>query len=227
MLRSSLSVLAVALLAVSQLPSCLSAALFPDCSAAPLQGSPVCDTSLDYTTRAAVSAAHPTDHTPHTPRPPPRPSISTPLPPFPFSSPSSSCTSLCVCVLQWVVAQMNVSEKVLRLSNTSPGIARLGIPAYEWWSEALHGVAGSPGVSFARDGNFSCATSFPEPIGLGATFDRYLIRALATVTSTEARAFNNQNRAGLDFWTPNISILHTAHTTRSSSTPRMHHKPRS
>lgn len=95
---------------------------------------------------------------------------------------------------------MNVSEKVSRLQNGSPGVARLGLPAYQWWSEALHGVAGSPGVSFAESGDFSCATSFPEPIGLGATFDRQLIRALASTTSTEARAFNNVNRAGLDFW---------------------------
>ena len=100
---------------------------------------------------------------------------------------------------------MNVSEKVSRLTNTSPGIARLNLPAYQWWSEALHGVAYSPGVSFADSGDFSCATSFPEPIGLGATFDRILIRQLATVTSDEARAFSNAGRAGLDFWTPNIS----------------------
>ena len=110
---------------------------------------------------------------------------------------------------------MNVSEKVVRLGNSSPGIARLGLPAYEWWSEALHGVAGSPGVNFAPSGDFSCATSFPEPIGLGATFDRELVRLLAGVTSTEARAFNNQNRAGMDFWTPNINIFrshtHTLH----------------
>ena len=114
---------------------------------------------------------------------------------------------------------MNTSEKVLRLQNSSPGIPRLGIPAYEWWSEALHGVAGSPGVSFAQNGNFSCATSFPEPIGLGATFDRYLIRALATVTSTEARAFNNVNRAGLDFWTPNINIFRDPRWGRGQETP--------
>ena len=121
---------------------------------------------------------------------------------------------------------MNVTEKVLRLQNSSPAIARLGLPAYEWWSEALHGVAGSPGVSFARDGDFSCATSFPEPIGLGATFDRQLIRALASVTSTEARAFNNQNRAGLDFWSPPHTAPHSfICVSRSLSLPSslLHH----
>ena len=109
---------------------------------------------------------------------------------------------------------MNVSEKVSRLANGSPAVARLGIPAYEWWSEALHGVAGSPGVNFTSSGDFSCATSFPEPIGLGATFDRELIRLIASTTSTEARAFSNVNRAGLDFWTPNSQTTH--HTTQSS-----------
>ena len=102
--------------------------------------------------------------------------------------------------LQWLVGQLNVSEKVALLTNGSPGASRVGLPAYEWWSEALHGVAGSPGVDFAPSGDFSCATSFPEPIGLGATFDRQLIRAIATVTSDEARAFSNAGRAGLDFW---------------------------
>ena len=109
---------------------------------------------------------------------------------------------------------MNVTEKVSRLQNSSPGVDRLGLPAYEWWSEALHGVAYSPGVSFADSGDFSCATSFPEPIGLGATFDRLLIRALASVTSTEARAFSNNGHAGLDFWTPNVSGRHSSHYKR-------------
>ena len=95
---------------------------------------------------------------------------------------------------------MNLTEKVSRLTNGSPGVPRLNLPSYEWWSEALHGVAGSPGVSFASSGDFSCATSFPEPIGLGATFDRDLIHQLATITSDEARAFSNVGRAGLDFW---------------------------
>jgi len=66
----------------------------------------------------------------------------------------------------------------------------------------LHGVASSPGVNFSDSGDFSYATSFPEPILMGAAFDDELINAVATVVSTEARAFNNDDRAGLDFWTP-------------------------
>ena len=107
---------------------------------------------------------------------------------------------------RWIVSKMNVTEKVLRLQNSSPAIDRLGLPAYEWWSEALHGVAWSPGVNFP-DGPFSCATSFPEPIGLGATFDRQLVYDVAMTTSTEGRAFSNNGVAGLDFWTPNINIF--------------------
>ena len=105
---------------------------------------------------------------------------------------------------------MNVSEKVSRLQNGSPGIARLNLPSYEWWSEALHGVAYSPGVNFADSGDFSCATSFPEPIGLGATFDRELIHEVASTTSTEARALSNVGRAGLDFWSAQPSSPHIA-----------------
>ncbi len=68
-----------------------------------------------------------------------------------------------------------------------------------------HGVASSPGVNFSTDGDFSHATSFLQPILMGAAFDDKLIFDVATVVSTEARAFNNFNRAGLDFWTPNIN----------------------
>lgn len=62
---------------------------------------------------------------------------------------------------RYIVSRLNVSEKALRLQNTSPAIARVGLPAYEWWSEALHGVAASPGVIYAPNGTFQCATSFP------------------------------------------------------------------
>jgi beta-D-xylosidase 4 len=71
--------------------------------------------------------------------------------------------------------------------------------------EALHGVASSPGVNFSTSGDFSHATSFPQPITMSAAFDDALIHAVATVVSTEARAFNNVNRSGLDYWTPNIN----------------------
>ena len=90
--------------------------------------------------------------------------------------------------------------------SQAKGAPRLGLPPYLWWGEALHGVAGSPSVSFNRgDGEFSSATSFANPITLAAAFDDDLVEKVATVISTEARAFSNEGRAGLDFWTPNIN----------------------
>lgn len=71
------------------------------------------------------------------------------------------------------------------------------------WQEALHGVASSPGVTFAQSGDdYSYATSFPQPILMGAAFDDDLIHDVATIVSTEARAFSNGNMSGLNFWTP-------------------------
>ena len=76
-----------------------------------------------------------------------------------------------------LVSRMTVEEKASQFSSTSPAIPRLQIPAYNWWSEALHGVA-----------NQGTATVFPQTVGLGATFDEPLIHTMATVISTEARA---------------------------------------
>jgi beta-glucosidase len=99
---------------------------------------------------------------------------------------------------------MTVEEKMGQLLASAPGIERLGILPYDWWNEALHGVA--------RSGR---ATVFPQAIGLAATFDDDLIFRMATAISDEARAkFNiaqsigNYGRyAGLTFWSPNINIF--------------------
>lgn len=101
-----------------------------------------------------------------------------------------------------LVAAFTVAEKLNLTGNNSPGVPRLGLPVYQWWQEALHGVASSPGVTFNATGQFDSATSFPQPILMGAAFDDALIQSVAEVVSTEARAFNNYGRAGLDFWTP-------------------------
>src|SRR5271165_3848341 len=85
-----------------------------------------------------------------------------------------------------LVARMTLEEKASQLVNQARAIPRLQVPAYDWWSEALHGVA-----------NAGTATVFPEPIGLAATFDVPLIHQMAIVISTEARAKHNQAvRAG-------------------------------
>jgi xylan 1,4-beta-xylosidase len=104
-----------------------------------------------------------------------------------------------------LINALTLEEKLNNTGSTSPGVPRLGLPAYTWWQEALHGVASSPGVNFSDSGPFSYATSFPEPILMGAAFDDQLITDVATIVSIEARAFNNDKRAGLDFWTPNIN----------------------
>lgn len=97
-----------------------------------------------------------------------------------------------------------LSDKVL--FSVSLGAERLGLPAYDWWNEALHGVAASPGVRFNSTGSpFSYATSFPNTITLAAAFDDDLVYDVADSISTEARAFSNAGFAGLDYWTPNIN----------------------
>jgi beta-glucosidase len=103
-----------------------------------------------------------------------------------------------------LLSRMTVEEKISEMMNDSPAIERLGIPAYNWWNECLHGVA--------RAGR---ATVFPEPIGLAATWDPQLIFQMATAISDEARAKNNEfirrgKRSiyqGLTFWTPNINLV--------------------
>ena len=103
-----------------------------------------------------------------------------------------------------LVSRMTLEEKVLQMQNSAPALARLGIPAYDWWNEALHGVA--------RAGE---ATVFPQAIGLAATFDTALMHRVADVISTEARAkYNEAIRTGdhsryhgLTFWSPNINIF--------------------
>ena len=114
-----------------------------------------------------------------------------------------------------LVSRMTLQEKASQLVNQSRAIPRLKVPAYDWWSEALHGVA--------RAGT---ATVFPEPIGLAATFDSPLIHEVAVAIGTEARAKHNEAvRAGrrdiyegLDFWSPNINIFRDPRWGRGQET---------
>jgi xylan 1,4-beta-xylosidase len=120
---------------------------------------------------------------------------------------------------QALVDVLTPAEKFNLTGSASPGVPRLGLYFYQWWQEALHGVAESPGVNFSDSGDFSYATSFPLPILMGAAFDDKLIHDVATVISTEARAFNNANRTGLDFWTPNINPFKDPRWGRGLETP--------
>ncbi len=103
-----------------------------------------------------------------------------------------------------LVEQMTLGEAASQLRYDSPAIERLGIPAYNWWNEALHGVARA-GV----------ATSYPQAIGMAASFDPDLIERLGDVSATEGRAKYNMCAKendrdiykGLTFWSPNINIF--------------------
>ncbi len=106
--------------------------------------------------------------------------------------------------LSMLIEEMTVEEKISQLTHDAAPIERLGVPEYNWWNEALHGVA--------RNGR---ATVFPQPIGLAATFDRELIFHIYSAVSDEARAKfaisqemgNFAQYAGLTFWTPNVNIF--------------------
>ncbi len=114
-----------------------------------------------------------------------------------------------------LISRMTLEEKASQLVNQARAIPRLQVPNYDWWSEALHGVA-----------NAGTATVFPEPIGLAATFDPALIHEMGVVIGTEARAKHNQAvRAGrrdimegLDFWSPNINIFRDPRWGRGQET---------
>src|SRR5271167_4247911 len=80
-----------------------------------------------------------------------------------------------------LVSRMTLEEKVLQMQHTAPAVPRLGIPSYDWWNEALHGVARS-----------GYATVFPQAIGMAATWDSDLIHREAQVIATEARAKYSQ-----------------------------------
>jgi len=80
-----------------------------------------------------------------------------------------------------LVSRMTLEEKVLQMQHTAPGIPRLGIPSYDWWSEALHGIARS-----------GYATVFPQAIGMAASWDTHLVRREAEVIAIETRAKYNQ-----------------------------------
>lgn len=114
-----------------------------------------------------------------------------------------------------LVAQMTLEEKAAQMQNAAPAIERLGVPAYDWWNEGLHGVA--------RAGQ---ATVFPQAIGLAATFDVPLMGQVATTISDEARAKHHQfiregshgRYQGLTYWSPNINIFRDPRWGRGQET---------
>jgi beta-glucosidase len=114
-----------------------------------------------------------------------------------------------------LISKLTLEEKVSLLGYRSKAVPRLGIPAYNWWNEGLHGVA--------RAGE---ATIFPQAIGMAATFNESLVDSVSNVISTEARAKYNVSTAmdrhlqymGLTFWTPNINIFRDPRWGRGQET---------
>lgn len=103
--------------------------------------------------------------------------------------------------------------------SKSQGAPRIGLPAYNWWSEALHGVAYAPGVDFPDSPPFDAATSFPMPVLMASAFDDDLIERVGTVIGIEARAWGNAGYAGVDYWTPNVNTFKDPRWGRGSETP--------
>jgi beta-glucosidase len=114
-----------------------------------------------------------------------------------------------------LVSHMTLAEKISQMKDVAPAIDRLGVPAYNWWNEALHGVARS-----------GLATSFPQAIGLAATWNEPLMFRTATVISDEARAkyqeYLRQGKhdryGGLTFWSPNINLFRDPRWGRGQET---------
>ncbi|MDH5822531.1 glycoside hydrolase family 3 C-terminal domain-containing protein [Luteimonas sp. RD2P54] len=114
-----------------------------------------------------------------------------------------------------LVARMTLEEKAAQMQHDTPAIERLGVPAYDWWNEALHGVARAGG-----------ATVFPQAIGLAATFDTELMAEIAHAIGDEARAKHHEFAArgqrgryqGLTFWSPNINIFRDPRWGRGQET---------
>ncbi|MBA4137173.1 MAG: glycosyl hydrolase [Opitutus sp.] len=115
-----------------------------------------------------------------------------------------------------LLGRLSLPEKINQLGHENHAVERLGLPAYNWWSEACHGVG--------RNGR---ATVFPQVIGLGATWNRELIHRVASTISDEARAkhhaaaragFHGQQYQGLTFWTPNINIFRDPRWGRGQET---------
>lgn len=133
---------------------------------------------------------------------------------YPFCNASLSTTARA----QSIVSLLTLQEKILQLANNASSIPRLGIPSYQWWSEALHGIAtNGPGVSFT--GPVTSATSFPQVLVTAASFNRTLWFLIGSAIAVEARAMFNLGQSGLTFWAPSINIFRDPRWGRGQETP--------
>jgi beta-glucosidase len=114
-----------------------------------------------------------------------------------------------------LVSRMTLEQKIGQMMHEARAIPELGVPAYDWWNEALHGIASGGNI-----------TVYPQVIGLGASFDTSLVHQIATAISDEARARYNYEQSqgkptwnqGLDFWAPNINIFRDPRWGRGQET---------
>ncbi|XP_006354074.1 probable beta-D-xylosidase 7 [Solanum tuberosum] len=118
-----------------------------------------------------------------------------------------------------LVSRLTVDEKILQLVNGAPEIPRLGISAYEWWSEGLHGVS-RHGKGTFFNGTIKAATQFPQIILTASTFDENLWYRIAQAIGKEARAVYNAGQLkGMTLWAPNINIFRDPRWGRGQETP--------
>ncbi|HWC55293.1 MAG TPA: glycoside hydrolase family 3 C-terminal domain-containing protein [Chitinophagaceae bacterium] len=133
---------------------------------------------------------------------------------YPFQNPSLPIEQR----VNDLVSRLTLEEKVAQMLDVTPAIKRFGVPAYDWWSECLHGVART---------KFK-VTSYPQAIGMAATFDVNSMKTMGDYTAEEGRAiFNETNRTdtssrrryiGLTYWTPNINIFRDPRWGRGQET---------
>ncbi|KAL8514095.1 hypothetical protein ACS0TY_013277 [Phlomoides rotata] len=153
-----------------------------------------------------------------------------PPPPFSCDSSNPSTKSFPFCDTNLsidervhdLVSRLTLDEKISQLVNKASAIPRLGVPYYQWWSEALHGVARAQGVEtgYSFNKTIRAVTSFPQVILTASTFDAHLWYRIAKVIGKEARGIYNEGEAiGMTFWSPNINIFRDPRWGRGQETP--------
>ncbi|CAA3025988.1 probable beta-D-xylosidase 7 [Olea europaea subsp. europaea] len=121
--------------------------------------------------------------------------------------------------VQDLISRLTLDEKISQLVNTAPAIPRLNISAYQWWSEALHGVS-RHGKGIRFNGSIASATMFPQVILTAASFDASLWYRIGQAIGEEARGVYNAGEAmGMTFWAPNINIFRDPRWGRGQETP--------
>jgi beta-glucosidase len=131
---------------------------------------------------------------------------------YPFQNPALSISER----VNDLVSRLTLEEKVNQMLNSTPAISRFGIPPYDWWNECLHGVARTKYHT----------TSYPQAIGMAATFDVKAMKQMGDYTSDEGRAIHNESLrkkdysryTGLTYWTPNINIFRDPRWGRGQET---------